>query len=47
MNMGKTLVIIEIVLTVAAALLGHHWWVFAVEAFLRLAALALIAAGAI
>ena len=47
MNIGKTLVVIGIVLTVAAALLGHHWWIFAAEAFLRLAAVALISAGAI
>ncbi|MGB6598932.1 MAG: hypothetical protein WA621_14025 [Candidatus Acidiferrum sp.] len=47
MNIGKTLVFIEIVLMVAAVSLGHHWWILAAEAFLRLAAAALISAGAI
>lgn len=47
MNIAKTLVIIEVVLTVAGALLGHHWLVFAAEVFLRLAAVALISTGAI
>ena len=38
MNIGKTLALIEIALTIATALLGHHWWIFAAAAFLRLAA---------
>ncbi|MGC1482929.1 MAG: hypothetical protein WA789_03965 [Candidatus Acidiferrum sp.] len=47
MNIGKKLVVIGIMLTVAAVLPGHHWWIFAFEAFLRLAAVALMSAGAI
>jgi hypothetical protein len=46
MSIGKALLIIGIVLKVAAILSGHHWWYFAVEAFLRLAAAALISATA-
>jgi hypothetical protein len=41
MSIGKTLLVVGIVLGVAAVLNGHRWWFFAVEAFLRLAAVAL------
>jgi hypothetical protein len=42
MNLRKKLLVIGIVLTVAAALLGQHRMVCALEAFQRLLALALI-----
>jgi hypothetical protein len=42
MSIGKALQVVGIVLSVAAVLNGHHWWFFAVEALLRLAAVALI-----
>jgi hypothetical protein len=45
MSISQTLLVIEIVLTVAEVLLGHHCWVFALEAILRLVALAWISAG--
>jgi hypothetical protein len=41
MSIGKALLVVGIVLRVAAILHGHHWWFYAVEAFLRLAAAAL------
>ena len=44
MSVEKTLLIIGIVLRVTAVLLGHHWWFFAMEAFVRLAAIAAISA---
>ena len=42
MDIEKMLLVIGIVLTVARVLLGHRCWFFAVEAFVRLAAVALI-----
>jgi hypothetical protein len=44
MSIGKMLLVIGIVLTVAGVLLGYHCWFFAVEVFVRLAAVALISA---
>jgi hypothetical protein len=44
MDIKKMLLVIGIVLTVARVLLGHHCWFLAVEAFVRLAAVALISA---
>jgi hypothetical protein len=44
MSIGKTLLVIGILLTVAAVLLGRQWWVFATEAFLDLASVAWISA---
>jgi hypothetical protein len=42
MSIGKMLLVFGIVLTVAWVLLARHCWFFAVEAFVRLAAVALI-----
>ena len=42
MDIRGILLVIGLVLKVAEALLGHHCWVFAVEAFVRLAAVALV-----
>ena len=47
MSIGKTFLVIGIVLTVAAAWLGLHGWFFAVEAFIKLAAAALLLAGTV
>lgn len=41
MRVGKTLLVIGIMLTAAAVLLEHHYcWVFAMETFLRFVAVA-------
>lgn len=41
MRIGKMLLVIGIMLTVAAVLLEHHYcWFFAMEAFLRFVAVA-------
>jgi hypothetical protein len=42
MSIGKMLLVTGIVLTVARVLLARHCWFFGVEAFVRLAAVALI-----
>jgi hypothetical protein len=47
MSIGKTLLVIGIVLTVAAVWLGLYSWFFAVEAFIKLAAAALLLAGTV
>jgi hypothetical protein len=44
MNIEKMLLLVGIVLMVARVLLGHHCWFLAVEAFVRVAAVALISA---
>jgi hypothetical protein len=44
MTIGKMLLVIGIALTVAKVLLGGHCWIFAVEAFVRLATVVLISA---
>jgi hypothetical protein len=47
MSIGKTFLVIGIVLTVAAIWLGHHCWFFAVEAIIKLAAAVLLLAGTV
>jgi hypothetical protein len=47
MSIGKTFLVIGIVLTVAALWLGHHCWFFGVEEFVKLAAAALLLAGTV
>jgi hypothetical protein len=47
MSIGKALLVTGIVLTVAAAWLGLHSWFFAVEAFIKFAAAALLLAGTV
>jgi len=47
MSIGKTFLIIGIVLTLAGVPLGHHCLFFALEAVVRLAAAALLLAGAV
>jgi hypothetical protein len=47
MSIGKTFLVIGILLTVAAAWLGHHCWFFAIEALVKLAAAALLLAGTV
>jgi hypothetical protein len=47
MSIGKAFLAIGIVLTVAAVCLGLHSWFFAVEAFVKLAAAALLLAGTV
>jgi hypothetical protein len=44
MDIEKILLVVGIVLTVARVLLGHHCWFLTAEAFVRLAAVALISA---
>jgi len=45
MSIGKLLLLTGIALTVVPVLLGHHCWFFAVEALVKLLAVALIFAG--
>lgn len=45
MSIGRTLIAIGVALTIAPALFGHYWWFFAVEAFVKLLAVALISDG--
>jgi len=47
MSIGKTFLIIGIMLTVVVALLGHHCWFFAVEVLVKLAPAALLLAGTV
>jgi hypothetical protein len=47
MSVGKSFLIVEIVLTVAAIWLSHHCWYLSVEAFVKLAAAALLLAGTV
>jgi hypothetical protein len=42
MGIGKMLLVVGFVLTVVRVLLARHRWFFAVQAFVRLAAVALI-----
>jgi hypothetical protein len=44
MIIGKMLPVLGIALTVAKVLLGYHCWFFAVEAFVRFAAVILLSA---
>jgi hypothetical protein len=46
MSMAKTLLIIGIMLRIAPVLFGHPWWFFAAKMLVRLAAAALMLAGA-
>jgi hypothetical protein len=45
MSIGKTFLVIGIMLTVAGALLGHDCWFFALEAFVKIAPAALLFPG--
>jgi hypothetical protein len=47
MSTWKTLLVINTVLTLAGVLLGHHCLFFALEAFVKLAAAALLLAGTV
>ena len=47
MSIGKTFLVIGIMLTVAGVLLGHYCWFFAVEVFVKIAPAALLLAGTV
>jgi len=47
MSIGKTFLVIGIMLAVAEVLLGHFCWFFAAEVFVKIAPAALLMAGTV
>ena len=47
MSIGKTFLVIGIILTVAGVLSGYSCWFFAVETFVKIAPAALLMAGTV
>jgi hypothetical protein len=47
MSIGKTFLVIGIILTVAGVLVGHDCWFFVAEVFIKIAPAALLFAGTV